>query len=83
MSCTHDANLTVSGILVIVFFWQFMDPWKSIRKRTRHVISTSNLFLCFVFICKRVEHPDSHRYLETNGRIPWINVLIAELPIVM
>jgi len=49
-----------------------MDPWKRIGKGTTHVISISNLFLGFVFICKRVENPDSHRYVETNGRIPWI-----------
>jgi len=37
-----------------------MDTWKSIGKGTTYVIYPSNLFLCFVFICKRVENLDSH-----------------------
>jgi hypothetical protein len=29
--------------------------------------SISNRFLCFLFICKSVEKPDSQRYVDTNG----------------
>jgi len=58
----------------------FDNSWirvKVLERAQRMSFCTSNLFLCFVVICKGVENPDSHRYVVTNGRIPWIAFFVT------
>jgi len=73
MYCTHDANLTVSGILVIVFSLTIHGSVEKYWKGHKacdfpHPIC---FFVLFSF-ARELRTQDLYRYVEPNGRIPWI-----------
>ena len=67
----YDTNLTLKGILVIVFFLTIHGCvekyWKG--HSANHFPHPICFFALFSF---KVENPDSQRYVETNRRISWI-----------